>query len=419
MKRKRFAALIISVLMVISLCACGGSKVDENVGKYEMYAYEEDDYILLASDLDMSGYMDLQDQGAVVFFADDETMTGTWSADGAKLSVTIDGDTADGTIENGIIKLEFDGVYVYFVSDKADTSSIHTISIEEALSDMFGEMIDDEDIPTVVKKPGGTLTGNLKGNIGEYYVEITGAENSVSYEGEPVVRVYYDFTNNSSKTVTPGTALDVLAYQDGAQLEYRSGVDTVEEYWNHMLGVRPGVTIRCADEFAYSEEGGDIHFKVTEWLGDNDDCLEGVSGSDAFIGAPASALEIKPITDPTWTDEMEWEGDMDGVYVLIDSAETDYGYDDEELFRFYVVITNNTDEEFNANGLFYSAYQDGIEMEIGLPAESVESDDAIYENIQPGETLTVSYVYTMRSDSPVEVEVSDLFEEYVLGGVFE
>jgi hypothetical protein len=65
------------------------------------------------------------------------------------------------------------------------------------------------------------------------------------------------------------------------------------------------------------------------------------------------------------------------------------------------------------------AYQDGIELETGYPAETSASDTAYSEDVAPGETVYVSMCFVLRSDSIVEVEVIDLWGDMDYGCRFE
>ena len=87
------------------------------------------------------------------------------------------------------------------------------------------------------------------------------------------------------------------------------------------------------------------------------------------------------------------------------------GYDGDVL-RVYFSITNNTDE---ANDPFMlltlSAYQDGIELTYGSAKNSIDSDNLMYDDLEPGQSVDFSYCWTLLSASPVEVTVADYYAD--------
>ena len=49
---------------------------------------------------------------------------------------------------------------------------------------------------------------------------VVGAEQFVTYDDEPGIRIYYDFTNNSEYTTSSWMELDFDTEQDGVEAEY-------------------------------------------------------------------------------------------------------------------------------------------------------------------------------------------------------
>lgn len=262
------------------------------------------------------------------------------------------------------------------------------------------------------------------GEFGDYKFEIIGAEIAEDSDGDKGIRFWYDFTNNSEdESRSAFWTSSVTAYQDGEELETTWVTDDNEkEYgWYYSCNARPGVRVRCLEDFAYDEDGGPVRFEIINWRGDNDEIVTAVYNLDELPGAPTDDYELATIDDPTWTADYDWEGDTDAdVHILIDTAEETEDYYGNTLVRIYVEITNNGEDPIIANDVFYpTAYQDGLELENGIANEDVEEDDNGTREIRKGESIRVGYCYEMRSDSPVEVEGSLGYTSgKMIGGVF-
>ena len=83
-----------------------------------------------------------------------------------------------------------------------------------------------------------------QGAIGEYYVSIGDCSFTTDYNGNKVIVINYDFTNNSSETVAPIWEVRGKAFQDGVQLEsavvinnsaYDAGIE--------QKNIRPGISL--------------------------------------------------------------------------------------------------------------------------------------------------------------------------------
>lgn len=70
-----------------------------------------------------------------------------------------------------------------------------------------------------VEKPQWTLSIPAEGTVDNlYYVAVVKAELLDDYYGDPAIRIYYEFSNNSGKAVALGDVLNATAYQDGIAL---------------------------------------------------------------------------------------------------------------------------------------------------------------------------------------------------------
>lgn len=410
---KRLLAILLAVSMLLGLCACGGGeKVDEALlGTYTCYSAETEG-IELPADMIFTEpcTVVLKDNGKADFNIDGDTFTASYTIDGNAIEMKDGSDTITGTIGDGLMELDLEGVMLYMAKDGAAPSSDDASAPEAATEEPATEEVAEE-------VPSGTAFEPVSNNVGDYTLSIVGAEYFDDIDGEPAIRFYYDFTNNTDDVACAIIELDWYVSQDGYELveTYDSAEDDVPEYGNEDLYILPGMTIRCISEYAFKPDGGEVEYTVSDWRTE-----EGVTATfspDALPGRPAD-LEMPVITDCTWAADLPTSGDFEeGLYSFsIGDYEIVESYDGGKAVRIYADFTNNSDEEttFWAQSVYY-ALQDGVEIESGYAAEELETDGTTSEYVQPGQTVTCSLVYELRGDSPVELILEDLWEECRLG----
>lgn len=112
---KRFLSFLLIVLLLTLAVGCGGKADDDpNLG---VYTAKEAEYSGITVSVDQffeKGFsIELKSGGKCKLTADDATASGKWSLDGAKFHVEGGGIDCDGTLENGVIALDYDGVTFY------------------------------------------------------------------------------------------------------------------------------------------------------------------------------------------------------------------------------------------------------------------------------------------------------------------
>ncbi len=100
-----------------------------------------------------------------------------------------------------------------------------------------------------------------------YYISITKSEVVDGWDdGEKVIRVYFDFTNNSEETTTFWTgAASVLAMQDGIGLESAMPNESVAEDNNGFTDVQPGETITVATCYSLHDTGSPVAIRLYDY----------------------------------------------------------------------------------------------------------------------------------------------------------
>ncbi|WP_405343659.1 hypothetical protein [Ruminococcus sp.] len=145
MKRtKRIIGLMLSLLLILSLCACGKQKATpasgeslSYVGKYTAFAMVHDDYRDYLVDLgDNSSEITLNEDGTGVLTLSTEKGEGKiekWKVEGGLIDVTVSNRTLFGPVENGnVLRLYFEKetLTIYYAKEGTDTSSYNVLSQE-------------------------------------------------------------------------------------------------------------------------------------------------------------------------------------------------------------------------------------------------------------------------------------------------
>ena len=127
-KKNVFLVAAFCVIMAGMLCGCGllNKKPDPLFGRYDVYAIETGGVVIAAEDfLEKESFIELKEKNKAVFAFDGEPQELKWKADDDEIVFSDSADELDGTIEDDIIALDFEGSTVYFAKGWADTSSIN------------------------------------------------------------------------------------------------------------------------------------------------------------------------------------------------------------------------------------------------------------------------------------------------------
>ena len=388
----------------------GGAAADEGLaGYYEAYFVNDNGNELDRDALIDEGLFDyvylelLEDGTGTVSIGDPIAIT--WD----ESSISAEGETVPIAVDGDQITLDFsdDSAALTVIFQKADGAAPAPEAEPEAEPEADPEAA--EGAPIGEFAPVGD-------DLGDYYVEIVGAEQFTDSDGKDAVRFYYDFTNNSDEVTSAWWEMNFEAEEDGYALvsTYASYEDDVPEYGNRSLSVEPGVTIRCIEEYSFQPTGGSLVFTISTY---NDGEITATFDPQALPGRPGDwAPELIP--EPTFYEGYSSEGTSDYAYVAITGAEIveqDSWYGDDNVVRVYFDYTNYEEEEsYITSETTIRVYQDGIELESSYAEDEIDSDDLWWEDIPSGESTSVSRCWALHSDSPVEVAVIDWWSDEVL-----
>jgi len=115
MKRaKKLLSLLIAAILLVSLSSCGGSKGGgENeaaLGKYNALTYSFGDMTLDAT----GDWLELKSKGKATISVDGDEFACKWKLNGTDFTLEERGDIFKGTLENGVIELNLEGIVYTF-----------------------------------------------------------------------------------------------------------------------------------------------------------------------------------------------------------------------------------------------------------------------------------------------------------------
>lgn len=90
-----------------------------------------------------------------------------------------------------------------------------------------------------------------EGTLDEYAIKFTGASLAKDYEGNDVIVISYDFTNNGEEATSAMVSLYIQAFQDGVELDAAYGISGDDGYSadNSMKDLQTGATLNCQSAF--------------------------------------------------------------------------------------------------------------------------------------------------------------------------
>ena len=277
-------------------------------------------------------------------------------------------------------------------------------SAEDYLTNLFGDIGEFTDTYDI------DLSSIPIGDPSEEQVEISYPGSKLSILGADnvaLVRVWFEFTNTSEDRASSSDNYGIRAVQDEEYLENHYnfsdtwiGIDPSYEYED----ILPDHTIRFTKDFGYDPNGGIIILLVTNY-----NYIDGSeNGVDYYyidpqnidlVGAPEDTFEIKLDPDSVSMFEDLESSDENVEFVKYEIVD---GLGEDKVLRVYCNYTNNSN---NIGAMFFDystrAFQDGYDLLYGTPDISSSSDEAAYEDVNPGETILLSKTYNLRTKSPV------------------
>lgn len=120
-----------------------------------------------------------------------------------------------------------------------------------------------------VQADGGNAEKN-DSRLGNYECTVKGASLCKSWEGKDAVAISYDFTNNSSESMSFDIALNASAYQNGVALE-ESFLSDDDDTGFLDVKIKPGVTKEVKKIYKLRDKTTPIEVEIQESFSLNDD----------------------------------------------------------------------------------------------------------------------------------------------------
>ena len=119
---KKILAFLLAALLLLTFLGCsGGDDDDPNLGLYEAKTAEYSGFTVAVDQFFQQGFtIELKSRGKCKLFADGKTASGKWTLDGTAFHVNGGGIDCDGTLENGVIRLDYEGVIFNMVKAPAE-----------------------------------------------------------------------------------------------------------------------------------------------------------------------------------------------------------------------------------------------------------------------------------------------------------
>ena len=253
---------------------------------------------------------------------------------------------------------------------------------------------------------------NMKVSLKNFDITIAGAE-LTEREGEPMLRVFYDYTNTSDEILCAlfGIQTQRTATQKGEELDGNiHRLDDVEEYEYYSAYSMQGVIVRAAENFTLL----DTSSPVTLLLEDRQSSEELTVEFDlANLPKPGPAPELVPIKEVD-IESMEGyagtESDFQlvhmGAWIHLKIVESEIvEKDGKTVARVVLEFTalEAEKEDFlkpfqNMGSIFF---QDGLTLESAYSLPKREGVVPSVTEVGIGETVLIEETILLRSDSPV------------------
>lgn len=368
---KKLISILLTLAMAVGLCACGGPKYDESLmGVYTCYAVEMLGVEMEADEvLSQTSTLELKQGGKGKMDIEGTSGSIKYTLDGENITVDVDGETAAGTLKDGILHIEIMSMDMYFVQEGKEAPALTAPEVGYFVFDsleMDGEAITRDDLKELGGDPDSLfLLMNEDG---------TGTMVTANEDVQSIVW----------KNGTITTANETISYTvEGDRL-------TMEEDGVKMTFIRSSDTPPAIPDGTASAEPEDSQ-EPTMLDGDGD------------TAEPSLAVSTEPVS-----------ADLGDYHVTILTAEQFLDSDGKDAVRFYVDFTNNSaDSESFFFAFNASAYQDGYELVNAYAPYDQEAPEEGNSSLMvlPGTTIRCIEEYNFKPDGgEIEFTVTEGYD---------
>jgi len=113
-----------------------------------------------------------------------------------------------------------------------------------------------------ITDPQWTTNMPGEGDLDGFYVAVTDGELVSDANGDPAIRIYYQFTNNGTYTTSMSNELSPFTYQDGVSLDTTYETVDSETDMNYYADVAPGSTVTASCVYALRNQTSPVEAEV-------------------------------------------------------------------------------------------------------------------------------------------------------------
>ncbi len=254
--------------------------------------------------------------------------------------------------------------------------------------------------------------------LGDYEMTIRGFEVIKDYQGEDLLKVIYDWKNNSQETRSPFMTFSLKAFQNGVETTDSIHMSEDLDLGSGQKDVKAGGVITdVEDGIGIDDISQPLTLELSELFSFSDEVYEYEIEDLNSLAPILGSVEPNPVgnvTEPQGSDspfELGVPVTLGKYEVTVKELSLTQDYEGKPALKIVFDWTNNGDEaRAPIWSVSFTGFQDGIETESSvLFADGVDSSVTMKE-VKPGATLTDVQMAIGITDlmKPLSLELSEL-----------
>ncbi len=163
-----------------------------------------------------------------------------------------------------LLSLSLSSCGLMFGNNNSDTTTEATVGSNTVIANTAPETITTEPVTTVATEPA------VPGKIGDYIVTIENAVTCTGTDGNPIIIVTYNFTNNSDEIESlSSSSARIKLFQNGMELD-DAFITRIPDEMNFDLGdfvrdIQPGYSISCQNAYQMNSNEGNVEIYLEDY----------------------------------------------------------------------------------------------------------------------------------------------------------
>ena len=300
--------LISLILVALLLCLALPAMAEEEItGDWFVKTMKEGDQEYDAASIGYAMTLTLNDDGTVVMaIPGQEASVGTWTLEGDRITVTINDSPVSGTVSDGVMDLEQDGMELIFTREAVEAIAVAEIKAAEAAEAFYGEWT------CAYADADGMIVDIAVADMGRPNMSISETAMTFSDEEDGLLAFLLNMAKLGAPSFGEGK-LTVNAGPDAPNPEFSATVELLEDGMTKLtmitdtplvLYFTPAQAAAAGAGEGYVYEGTSFSIK-TEELPTNYPCLP----EDKFVAGFKSLVDGTITTASTYEDVAKAFGD--------------------------------------------------------------------------------------------------------------